>query len=119
MRKPLAPLVLLVTLLLAACSTSSYSEAEQAGFVRDGVEETYGADPQPEWYGSFQDVAVENGWAYVSTSLTAADSDLAGEMCDDVAAVAFDDTGAPMGVNTVRIYGAGDENLADCDVPAE
>jgi len=116
MKKALALLMLLV---LGACSTSSYSEAEQAGFVRDGVEETYGADPQPEWYSSFRDVSVENGWAYVSTTLTAAEEELAGQMCDDVAAVSLDASGAPMGVTSVRIYGADNENLADCDAPAD
>ena len=120
MRKPAVSIalpLLTVALVLSACSSSDYTEAEQAGFIRDGVQEGYAASPQPEWFDSFGEVAVEGGAATVQTDLGPDDQDLAATMCTDVSAVSLDPDGQPMGVTTIRIYGEGSESLAECDGP--
>jgi hypothetical protein len=121
MRTPraLIALPLLAALLaLSACASSEYSEAEQAGFIRDGIQEGYAAAPQPEWFDSFQEVAVESGVATVQTDLGPDDDALAATMCTDISAVSLDTNGEPMGVTTLRIYGTESVTLAECDGPS-
>jgi hypothetical protein len=107
----------LLAVVLSACSSSAYSEAEQAGFIRDGIQE-YAAAPQPAWFDSFQEVAVESGVATIQTTLGPDDVDLATTMCADISAVSLDPNGEPMGVTTLRIYGTGSTTLTECDGPS-
>lgn len=120
-----------IALALAGCSAPAateqapedtptpgrYTDAEQADILAESIEIVHGTDPQPAWYGSFIDLTVEDRWAYVSTSLTEADADLADSMCRDIAAITYDDNAEPIGVTDVLIYGAGNVDLVDCDVP--
>jgi hypothetical protein len=107
----------LLAVALSACSSSTYSEAEQAGFIRDGIQE-YAAAPQPEWFDSFQEVAVESGVASIQTTLGPDDGALAATMCTDISEVSLDADGQPMGITTLRIYGTESVSLAECDGPA-
>jgi hypothetical protein len=120
MRKPRAVIalpVLAALLALSACASSDYSEAEQAGFIRDGIQDQYAAAPQPEWFDSFQEVAVESGVATVQSDLGPDDDALAATMCTDISAVSLDPDGEPMGITTLRIYGTESVILAECDGP--
>lgn len=120
MRKPRVVIALPVLVLLtalSACNSSPYSEAEQAGFIRDGIQQ-YAAAPQPEWFDSFRETAVESGVATIQTDLGPDDGALAATMCTDISAVSLDANGEPMGVTTLRIYGAESVSLAECDGPS-
>lgn len=121
----------LILVVLAACSSPAttggeadatatpgrYTDAEQAELLAESIEIVYAGEPQPDWYSAFVGLEVEDRWAYVNTTLTEAEADLADSMCRDIAAVTFDDDAEPIGVTDVLIYGDGGADLVDCDVP--
>ena len=61
----------------------------QADILAENIDRMY-AKTQYTWYPAFVELTVEDGWAYVRTTLTEADTDVAGSMCQDIAAVAFE-----------------------------
>jgi hypothetical protein len=101
----------------SASSEAAYTDAEQADILAENIDRTYAEDTQYTWYPAFVDLTVEDGTADVTTTLTEADTDLADSMCEDIAAVAFENFIEPIGVADVRISDGGGEDLVDCDVP--
>lgn len=123
------PTIALIALLLVACSSPAvsrepdptatpgkYTDAEQADILAESIELVHGTDPQPAWYPAFVSLTVEDRWASVTTTLTEADAELAEAMCRDIAMVTYDDESEPIGVTDVLIFGAGGNDLVDCDV---
>jgi len=134
---------LTVTLALAACSSPAatpdptadltpgptpdatatareYTDAEQADILAENIDRVYAEDTQYTWYPAFVELNVTRGWAYVRSTLTEADADLADSMCRDIADVAFENFIESIGVTHVLIYGGDDDffDLVDCDVPS-
>ena len=86
--------------------------AEMTALLNDSIEVVYGSEPQPDWYPALQDLSVSNdGWAAVVTS----NPDFAEAMCQNIAAVTFDDNTEPIGVTDVIVFDAAGEVLTDCD----
>ena len=101
----------------SASGDIGYTDAEQAEILAENIDRMYAEDTQYTWYPAFVELTVRGGLAYVTTTLTEADTDVAGSMCQDIAAAAFENFIEPIGVADVQIAGAGGEDLADCDVP--
>lgn len=129
--------LVLTILLLAACSPSAaetpdaeppveepsvttpasgYSDAEQAAILDESIGLVYGTEPQANWFSAYRELIVEDGWAYINTTLTTAELPLAEGMCQNIAAITFDDNAEPIGVTDVLIFGLDMEGLTDCDV---
>jgi hypothetical protein len=118
-----------IAIVVTACTTvvsdtppptatsGKYTDAAQAEILTESIELVYGTDPQPDWYPAFIDLRVEDRWAYVRTTLSETDVALADGMCANIAAATFDDDAEPIGVTDVLIFGTGNIDLADCDVP--
>ena len=95
----------------------TYTDAEQAAILEDSIGIVYcDEEPKPEWCSAYQSLEVEDGWAYISSSLGGGDAAFAEGMCADIAAVTYDDDAELIGVTDVQIYAAGGQALADCDV---
>jgi len=101
----------------SATAEAGYSDTEQADILAENIDRMYAEDTRYTWYPAFVELTVEDGWAYVRTTLTEADTDVAGSMCQDIAAAAFENFIEPIGVADVRISDGEGEDLVDCDVP--
>jgi hypothetical protein len=104
----------------ATATARAYTDAEQADILAENIDRVYAEDTQYVWYPAFVDLTVTRGWAYVRSTLTEADADLADSMCADIADVAFENFTEPIGVTHVLIS-AGEfdlVDLVDCDVPS-
>jgi hypothetical protein len=116
--------VALVCLILVGCSTpDGYTDAEQAAILIENIDQMYGSEP-PDWWPALfvaddgaLDVTVEDGWARVGAVLPtdAASIAVAEAMCRDIAAIAHDENGEPVGLDHVMIVN-NLAPLADCDV---
>lgn len=95
------------------------SRAEMAELLRQKIDQVYRRqDPQPSWFAYYMGVAhvVRYGpkrrWAWIDTTFTggfpqeggtARQYRLAKRMCHDIAKLAFDDDGQPIGVTVVEV----------------
>jgi hypothetical protein len=100
----------------ATATAGAYTDAEQADILAENIDRMYAEDTQFTWYPAFVELTVEDGWAYVTTTMTESDADLADSACRDIAAAAFENFIEPIGVMNVRISGGGGD-LVDCEVP--
>src|SRR6187549_3540949 len=70
----------------SATAGAGYTDTEQADILAENIDRMYAEDTQYTWYPAFVELTVEDGSAYVRTTLTETDTDVAESMCQDIAA---------------------------------